>query len=99
MTRQWPLSRIRSKSSWDAELRVGNRRRVAENWQPQVEDFARMRISEANAGHAVAPRSNSANVIGRIVFSSSRFGMWWCRAVSLHYEIASLEEEIAPVVR
>jgi hypothetical protein len=50
------------ESSW-------NRPSVTENWQPKVGDLASMRVPDANAGQAVAPRSNSANAIGCVTLS------------------------------
>jgi hypothetical protein len=58
---------MRLESSSDTAGSVANRPSVAENWQPNVDDLASMKLPAANAGQAVAPIISSASVLACMV--------------------------------
>jgi hypothetical protein len=63
-----------------------------------VKDLVRIRSPDADAGQAFALKSSGAKAIDRIVLFWPQCYTWPCRAVSLHYDIASLEEDSTFVV-
>src|SRR5450631_742517 len=85
---------MRLESSWDTLGSSGNSWSVAENWQPKVNDRASMRVPDANAGQAVAPNSNSAYAIRRMVASLSRVAVVTCREAALRNRVAGSTDSI-----